>query len=124
MNQVHSHFKVFVGALAADHSPGALAAEVADWARASGAAAKSIGVEYLEGSRQLLLTVGYRKDEPGYPISLRSVPLGRINELDEAGRAALEARMATASAGLSNILCHELYVTAEREVIMTFLVQE
>ena len=62
---------------------------IAPSARASGAAAKSIGVEYLEGSRQLLLTVGYRKDEPGYPISLRSVPLGRINELDEAGRAAL-----------------------------------
>lgn len=123
-SQVHSHFKVFVGALAEDRTPGPLAAEVAAWAKASGVAAKSIGVEYLEGAGKLLLTVGYRDDEPGYPVALRSVSLGRIEGLDEAGRAALEQRMAAASARLSSILCHELYVTADHEVIMTFLVQE
>jgi hypothetical protein len=123
-SQIHGRFKVFVGALAADGTLGALSEEVATWVRHSGAAPKSIGVEYIEGLRQLVLTVGYRDDEPGYPVALRSVRIGRVDNLDEPGRADLERRMTEAAAGFMDVICHELYITEEREVVMTFLLHQ
>lgn len=123
-DQVHSRFKVFVGTLGADGSLGALGDEVAAWVTGSGVAPKSIGVEYLESSRQLVLTVGYRSDEAGYPVALQAVRLGRVEQLDEAGRADLERRMTEAAAGLRGVICHELFITGEREVVMTFLLHQ
>lgn len=121
--QVHGKFKVFVGALDDDATPGSLGAQIAAWVAAKGVAAKSIGVEYLEGARQLVLTVGYRDDEPGYPVAVKAVPLGPLGHLDEAGCADLEARMAAAAQGLGHVICHELYITGDHEVAMVFLLQ-
>src|SRR5437868_9418726 len=108
-NQVHNKFKVFAGKLAADRTLGPLANEVANFARATGVAAKSIGVEYLESADRLIITLGYRDDEPGYPIKLNCVSLGKIDALGN-DFAALEQKMREASARQGNIICHELYV--------------
>jgi hypothetical protein len=53
--QVHGKFKVFAGALNADDTIGALAEEISGFVRDSKAAAKSIGVEYLESAERLII---------------------------------------------------------------------
>jgi hypothetical protein len=119
--QVHHKFKVFAGKLEADNTIGALGAEVANFAQTAGIAAKSIGVE--EAADRLILTLGYRDDEPGYPIQLNCVSLGKINALG-ADFAALEKKMQEASTQQRNIICHELYVTAEQEFLMIFMAHQ
>jgi hypothetical protein len=119
-DQVHGKFKVFAGKLDANNTLGPLADEVADFVRYAGVAAKSIGVEYLEAAGRLILTLGYRDDEPGYPIKLTCVSLGKVDALGS-DFAALEQQMMAASAQQQNIICHELYVTGEQEFLMIFM---
>src|SRR5436190_15001876 len=109
--QVHDKFKVFVGGLAPDQTLGPLADEVAAFAAGEGIAAKSIGVEYLEGLGQVVVTLGYNTAEASYPIRLHTVPMGKIDVLGK-DFAALEAAMGAAAAQKSNIICHELYLTS------------
>jgi hypothetical protein len=121
--QVHHKFKVFAGALQPDNSLGSLADEISRFVSSSNIAAKSIGVEYLEAADSLILSLGYRDDEEGYPVKLSSVSLGKVDTA--AGDfEALERKMSEASAGLSNIICHELYVTDEHEMLMVFMTHE
>jgi hypothetical protein len=121
--QVHHKFKVFVGALDADGTVGQLAKAVQAWAAQANVAPKSVGVEYVESAGKLLLTIGYRDDEPGYPVSLTSVPVGRLDNLDDAAIARLEQQMGQASGKLARVICHELYVTDKRELLMVFMTQ-
>jgi len=118
--QVHEKFKVFTGKLAADKTIGKLADEVAHFASESKIAAKSIGVEYLESMKTLVVSLGFRDDEEAYPISLRSVNLGKIDAL--AGDfSALELAMTRASSKHTNIICHELYVTEDQDFILMLM---
>jgi hypothetical protein len=119
--QVHSKFKIFVGELAADKTLGKLGDEVA--AFASGKAAKSIGVEYLESAKKLVISLGYRDDEPGYPVELKAVALGKSG-LGTEDLGQLEEAISKASHDLGNVICHELYVTEEHEFIMVFLLHK
>ena len=119
--QVHNHFKVFAGTYDGHGGIGALAETVPAWVASSGAAPKSIGVEYLESAKRLVLTVGYRTDEPGYAIRLTTVNVGKVESLDDAGLAGLETRMGQAAAGIANIICDELFVTDTRDVLMVFM---
>ena len=119
--QVHNQFKLFSGKLGKDHKLGALADEVAAFARDHKAAAKSIGVEYVESADQLVITLGYRTDEPAYPIALHAISIGTIDSFDPKGFPALEQKMQAAAATLDKIICHELYVTQDRELLMIFM---
>ena len=119
--QVHGKFKVFTGKLAADGTLGALGSDVEAWVRSAKVAPKSIGVEYLESSASLLLSVGYRDDEPAYTVKLSAVRIGKIESTDAAGLSAIEKSMASASGKVSNIICHELYVTAQNDLLMVFM---
>jgi hypothetical protein len=119
--QVHEKFKIFSGELAPDGTIGKLADEVAAFASKSKIAAKSIGVAYLEPSKRVVITLGYRADEDPYPIKLHSIRLGKV---DIAGNnfSALEEKIGTASAKYKNIICHELLVTGGNDftaVVMT-----
>ena len=120
-DQVHDKFKVFTGKLAGDGTLGNLAAEVESWVKSAKVAPKSIGVEFIESAGVLLLSVGYRDDEAGYPVKLSSVRVGKIESIDAAGLANVEKAMATASGKLSNVICHELYVTGSSELLMVFM---
>ena len=120
-SQIHGKFKLFTGELGADLSLGKLATDVEQFASRSGCAAKSIGVEYLEGERRLVISLGYREGEAGYPIRLRSVSLGTASKLDAAEIARLEKAMTAAAEKLQNVLCHELFVTEKREFVMVFM---
>jgi hypothetical protein len=118
--QVHGKFKVFAGPLNVDDTIGPLADEVARFVSESKAAAKSIGVEYLESAGRLIITLGYRDDEEGYPVKLTSVSLGKIEALGH-DFSELERRMAEESARFDNIICHELYVTGDHDFMMVFM---
>jgi hypothetical protein len=121
--QVHDKFKIFIGKPAADHSIGTLAAEVAAFAKSAHIAAKSIGVEYLESSGRLLITLGYRDDETPYPIKLHSVPLGKIDPA-ASDFAVLEKKLGEASGRFRNIICHELFVTKENDFMLVLMTHE
>jgi hypothetical protein len=121
--QVHNKFKVFAGTLQADNTLGPLADEISRFVQASKIAPKSIGVEYVESADRLIVSLGYRDDEPGYPVTLHSVTLGKVDTTGSDFQA-LEQKMAAASAGLANIICHELYITDEQEMLMVFMTHQ
>jgi hypothetical protein len=116
--QVHQRFKVFIGDAGAGGVEG-LAPQLEQFVRERGVAAKSIGVEFLEAARKLVLTLGYREDEEAYPVKLTSRSVGRVDSLDDLG--GLETRMTEAAATLNGVLCHELFVTDEGEFVMVFM---
>jgi hypothetical protein len=122
-NQVHTNFKVFVGELAADRTIGDLGTKVASFAKSEGVAAKSIGVEYLESLKKVVITLGYRTDEAPYPIRLQSVPLGKLQVLAN-DFSALERAMADAAEKHSNVICHELYVTESQDFFLVLMTHE
>jgi hypothetical protein len=115
--QEHSKFKVFVGMLTKSKSIGVLANKVARFADEQRIAAKSIGVEYLESSGQLLITLGYRDDEPYYPIQLHCTRLGKLDLLS-GDYAVLEQAMENAAQKHTHVICHELYATDDHELLM------
>jgi hypothetical protein len=119
--QVHNKFKLFVGEVDGDGSVSTLAKKVEAWANHAKVAAKSIGIEYLEHSKQVLLTIGYRDDEPGYGVKLSSVKVGRLGKLDEADIKRLEGEMERVTDKVSRIICHELYVTENNDFSMVFM---
>jgi hypothetical protein len=106
--QVHSKFKIFVSPLKVFSYFEALPlleAEVEAFTRNGTVAAKSLGVEYLEGRGQLVLSLGYRDDEPGYPVKITTCPLGKL-DIDPAS---LERAVVKAAASVANPICHELF---------------
>lgn len=116
--QVHDKFKVFTGT-PGDGELGPIASQVEQFVREHGVAPKSIGVEFLERAKKLVLTVGYRDDEPGYEVRLTSRSLGTVDSLDDL--CGLEQRMSAAAGELHGVLCHELFVTDEDEFVMVFM---
>ena len=121
--QVHDKFKVFAGELAPDKTIGKLAEEVAAFAASAKVASKSIGVEYLESAKRLVISLGYRDDEEPYPIRLHCVRLGKIDAFGS-DFSALEKAMAKASGQHRNTICHELYVTDEGDFLMILMTHE
>ena len=119
--QVHGKFKLFTGELGADLSLGAVSKDVEAFVKSSGCAAKSIGVEYLEGERRIVVSLGYREGEASYPVRLHTVSLGTAANLGAPDLARLETAMAAAAAKLEGIICHELFVTDKREFVMVFM---
>ena len=120
--QVHSKFKLFTGPLGPGASLGKIATDAEEFAKKAKAAPKSIGVEYLEHAKQVVLSLGYRDDEPPYPIKLQATSLGKIETLGADELARIEKRMAEVAAKTPHILCHELLVTGDREFVMIFMI--
>lgn len=121
--QVHDKFKIFSGALAADGTIGKIADEVTAFASKAKIAPKSIGVAYLEPSKHLVVTLGYRDDEEPYGVKLHCVRLGKI-EVKGNDFSALEKKMAEAGAKHGNIICHELYVSGGNDFTVVVMTHE
>jgi hypothetical protein len=117
--QVHQRFKVFIGDAGSDGGVAVLGPQVEAFVRERGVAAKSIGVEFLESARKLVLTLGYREDEEGYPVQLTARSVGQVESLDDLS--GLESRMTDAASNLNGVLCHELFVTHDGEFVMVFM---
>lgn len=123
--QEHHHFKIFSGTLGENNSLGTLGEEVASFVAGQRVAAKSIGVEYLETAKRLIITLGYRTDEEFYPVKLTSVGLGKIENLaTQDDFSQLERAISEASRKMKRIICHELYITEGHEFLMVFMTHE
>ncbi len=119
MSQVHSKFKVFYGAPDSNNPVGNLGKEIEDFVKEHKVAAKSIGVEYLEATKHLVMTLGYTDDQDCTPVRVSAANLGHIDIEHEIAK--LEAKMAEAAAQQHGIICHELYITEENEFFMVFM---
>jgi hypothetical protein len=117
--QEHSKFKVFIPEdnLSNPQAMRLLANMVEGFTKDGKIAAKSLGIEYLEGEKRLVLSLGYRDDEPGYQAKITSVSLGKLNLRPEE----IEAAMSKAAEGVENVICHEFYVTGDGEFVMVLL---
>lgn len=119
--QVHNKFKIFTGALAADKTIGALADQISAFVVDHKVAAKSIGVEYLESAKKLIITLGYREGEDTYPVKVSTVSLGKIGGLESGDVSRLEAAMTGACTAIDGIICHELYITDDGDFLVVFM---
>jgi hypothetical protein len=116
--QVHDSFKLFAGALDSAGHLGDLAKQVSAWAAGNKFAPKSIGIEFVESTKQVILSVGYRDNEPGYGVKLASSKIGKLGKLDADELLRLERSMSAAAANQQDVICHELYVTDKQELYM------
>ncbi len=121
MSQVHSKFKVFVGNPTADHSIGDLGKQIEAFVSDSKVAAKSIGIEYLESTQRLIMTLGYTDNQPHTPIKVDCVSLGKVDIAHDT--IALERKMSEVADQHQNLICHELYITEENEFFMVFMAE-
>jgi hypothetical protein len=117
--QVHHKFKVFSGAVDSITRLGP-GEEVSKFVGQTNVASKSIGVEFVEGAARAL-SLGYRDDEAGYPVSVETVPLGKVDAPDAANFGSLETAM-RARAQFANVICHAEYVLPDGTSVMVFLV--
>lgn len=122
-NQTHGKFKVFAGKLNENNELGELAKSISQFATDNKIAAKSIGVEYLESAESLIITLGYRTDEEHYAIKLETINLGKITNVEQ-DFSNLEKKMSEAAQTVENIICHELFVTEDKDFLMVFMTHQ
>jgi hypothetical protein len=118
MVQEHDKFKLFSTQYSASTGLAPLLREIEAWVKTTKIAPKSVGVEYLEGSRRLIMSIGYRDDE-AYPITLQQAPMGRIDTSNDFTK--IEKEIAAFVSKLKNIICHELFVTETGDLNMVFM---
>ncbi len=119
--QVHTEFRIFTGKAQKGNPIAGLAKKAEAFVSAEQVAPKSIGVEYLEATREVVLTLGYRRGVAPYEISIVARPLGVLADTKRATIAALESRMRDAAAELKNVICHELLINEKGEFTMVFM---
>ena len=121
LKQIHNKFKIFSGPLAADKTIGDLADQITGFVAEHKVAAKSIGVEYLESAKKLIISLGYREGDDAYPIKVHTVSLGQIGGLAIDDMSRLEEAMTAACDKIENIICHELYITDDGDFLVVFM---
>lgn len=121
LTQVHNKFKIFTGALAADKTIGPLADQISAFVTERKVAAKSIGVEYLESAKKLIISLGYSEGGDTYPVKVSTVSLGKIGGLETGDVSRLEAAMTDACSTIDGIICHELYITDDGDFLVVFM---
>ena len=121
LQQIHNKFKIFTGPLAADKTIGVLAEQISSFVTEHKVAAKSIGVEYLESAKKLIITLGYREGDESYGVKVDTVSLGKIGGLESGDVSRLEAAMTDACQKIDNIICHELYITDDGDFLVVFM---
>ncbi len=117
--QAHTKFKAFIpeAGLAHDEAVRRLNGMLSSFTSSGKVAVKSVGVAYLPVEKQVVLTVGYRDDEPGYAAKLTSAALGALHTRPEA----IEAALSKASERVENVICHEFFVDDKGEFVAVFL---
>jgi hypothetical protein len=121
--QVHGQFKIFAGPLAPDGSLGSLGDQLSTFVSERKVSAKSIGVEYVESAKRLVLTLGYREGSEWSPVTIQHLALGRVTGLvDRTDFSGLERALAAAADSIKGIICHEVYVTEDQEFHVIFMV--
>ncbi len=121
MIQGHTKFKLFSKDFSSEASIRELLNDIENWVSANAVGPKSIGVEFLESSKTIVMSIGFRDDE-NYNVSLKSDLIGKM----EAGAdtATIEAGMEKAASQYSDVICHELFITGAGDFYMVFMNKE
>ncbi len=119
VTQAHDKFKAFItpAGLTTEEAETRLNELVGDFTKDGKSAPKSVGVEYLEGKKRVVLTLGYRDDEPGYPVKLTWAPLGKLDLVPTQ----VEEALSKAAGGIEHVLCHEFFVDDTGEFVAVFM---
>jgi hypothetical protein len=107
--QVHDRFKLFVGELDEAGHVSKLAKSIHEWVAKDKVAVKSVGAAVAMG--KLVLTIGFRDDEPTYEIVLHSSKIGRIGPLDADEASRFNRAIESAGMNWRPVISHALYVT-------------
>jgi hypothetical protein len=115
--QSHNNFKMFAAQYAKGVGLDRLLREIEDWVKTNKVAPKSIGIEFLEDTKTLIMSIGHRNDE-AYEVTLNTALIGKldVNDLTKC-----EKDIEEAISGLKDIICHELFVTDEGLLHMIFM---
>jgi hypothetical protein len=111
----HSQFKIFKGTLA---NVSDLQKSIESFVAENKISARSIGIEFIEHSKEVLISLGYSKEGEHSPVSIGFVNLGKV---DLGNTSAIEKLMSEAAEKQKNVICHELCITDTQEFMMLFM---
>jgi hypothetical protein len=115
--QSHEKFKIFRGPSVKGQFD-ALFAQLEAFANQPNHSAKSIGVEYLESNKELIITLGYTDVQgQGNNVKLEVKKIGALSQSNEA----LESSIQSTAHALKNVICHALYITENDDMNMIFM---
>lgn len=117
MEQVHEKFKLFrSGANSGNFDK--IFKEIEEFANKASRSPKSIGAEYLEASKELILTLGYTEGSAeNNNVKLEVFEIGNLDEDNES----IEKKIAENASKLKTVICHELFITENNELHMIFM---
>jgi len=121
MAQEHTKFKLFSKQYSTEESISQLLNEIETWVKREKVAPKSIGVEFLEKSNAIVMSLGYRDDE-NCNIKLNK-KLIKGFKLDSDYQK-IEEAMSEATKEYEHIICHELFITDTNDFHMIFMSQQ
>jgi hypothetical protein len=111
----HNQFKVFTGKL---ESINDIKKKIESFVSRNKVSARSIGIEFIEHTKEILISLGYSKEGKHSAISIDAVNLGKV-KLDDTK--AIEKLMSAAAKKQKNVICHELCITDKNEFMMIFM---
>lgn len=120
MSQIHNEFKLFTHPYTSVASIAELAGKVEAWVKSASVAPKSIGIEYLDGSKVVVISLGFTRQEP-HAVKLVAESIGRIDV--DGDLSAVEKKMGSFADHHKNVICHELIVTDKNELITVLMVK-
>ncbi len=112
----HSEFRVFKGPL---QDFDKLKGQIESFVTTNKVSARSIGIEFIERTKEVLMSLGYAADAYT-PVTLNIVNLGMLDLNDTEG---IARRMSEAARQQRNVICHEHCVTDTNEFHMVFMSQ-
>ena len=121
MSQEHTKFKFFTKTFNSEADVHDLLREVEQWGNDHQVGPKSIGVEYVESTHTIVMSMGYRSDE-NYSVKMYSEMISVIKDEGDYGH--IEADISKAAAEHPHIICHEMFITANNELYMVFMTHE
>ena len=120
MSQIHNEFKLFTHPYTSVASITELADKVEAWVKSASVAPKSVGIEYLEGTKAVLLSLGYTRQEP-HAVKLIAESIGKIDVGGDLS--AIEKKMGSFADHHKNVICHELIVTENNDLVTLLMVK-
>lgn len=111
----HNLFKVFIGRLDAINE---IKSQLEVFVDTNKVSARSIGIEYIEQSEEVIVSLGYSSNGDYTPVTITPVDLGVVDLKDTAK---MESLMSAAATKQQNVICHELFITHKKELMMLFM---
>lgn len=118
MARTFGRFKLFRGLLTDGVIDPALLEQIRNFANASDVSARSIGIEYLESSGEIIISFGFAVDIDPESVNFEFKKIGNVNSspLD-----VLENVLTTEAAAFNSLICHEFFVDKAGDMYAIFM---